>query len=44
MTEAAESIIAQLYSQGKLTMRKRESQQIRHEKEMLKANELAPYV
>jgi menaquinone-dependent protoporphyrinogen IX oxidase len=36
--EAAESLIAQLHSQGKLTTLRRENRKIRHEIENLKAN------
>jgi hypothetical protein len=36
---AAESLIAQLHSQGKLTTPRLENQKIRHENEILKANE-----
>jgi hypothetical protein len=43
-TVAAESLIAQLHSQGKLTTPRRENLKIRHEIEMFKANEPAPYV
>jgi hypothetical protein len=43
-TIAAESLIAQLHSQGKLTTPRRENRKIRHEIKTLKANELAPYV
>jgi hypothetical protein len=42
-TVAAESLIAQLYSQGKLTTPSRENRKIRHEIEILKANEHASY-
>jgi hypothetical protein len=42
--EAAESLTAQLHSQSKLTMPRRENRKIRHENEILKANEPAPYV
>jgi hypothetical protein len=38
-TEAAESLIAQLHSQGKLTKPRRENRKIRHEIEILIANE-----
>jgi hypothetical protein len=38
------SIIAQLHLQGKLTMPRRETQKIRHENKMLKANEPTSYV
>jgi hypothetical protein len=44
MTEAAESLIAQLYSQGKLTTPRHENRNIQHKNEILKANEPAPYV
>jgi hypothetical protein len=43
-TAAAESLISQLHSQGNLTKPRRENGKIRHEIEMLKANEPAPYV
>jgi hypothetical protein len=43
MTKAAESLIAQLYSQGKLTTPHRENRKIRHENEILKANKHAPH-
>jgi hypothetical protein len=42
-TVAAESLIAQLLSQGKLTTPSRENLKIRHEIENLKANEHASY-
>jgi hypothetical protein len=42
--EVAESLIAQLHSQGKLTTLRRENRKIRHEIEILKANEHAPHV
>jgi hypothetical protein len=42
--EAAESLIAQLHSQGELTTPRRENRKIRHEIEILKENEPAPYV
>jgi hypothetical protein len=35
---------SQLYSQSKLTTLRRENEKIRHENEILKANEPAPYV
>jgi hypothetical protein len=38
-TGAAESLIAQLHSQGKLTTPSRENRKIRHENEIFKANE-----
>jgi hypothetical protein len=38
-TGAAESLIAQLHPQGKLTTPRRENQKIWHENEILKANE-----
>jgi hypothetical protein len=38
-TGAAESLIAQLHSQGKLTKPRPENRKIRHENEILKANE-----
>jgi hypothetical protein len=41
MTEAAESLLAQLNSQGKLTMPRRKNREIQHENEILKA---APYL
>jgi hypothetical protein len=41
---AAESLKAQLHSQGKLTMPSRENRKIGHEIEILKANEHASYV
>jgi hypothetical protein len=44
MTEAEESLIAQLYSQGKLTTPRHENQKFQHENEILKANEPAPNV
>jgi hypothetical protein len=44
MTEAAESLIAQLYSQGKLTTPRRESKKILHTNKILKANEPTSYV
>jgi hypothetical protein len=43
-TLAAESQIAQLHSQGKLTTPRHENQKIRHEIETLKANEPTSYV
>jgi hypothetical protein len=43
-TLAAESVIAQLDSQGKLTTPRRENRKIRHENEISKANEQALYV
>jgi hypothetical protein len=43
-TVAAESLIVQLDSQGKLTTPKRENQQIWHKNEILKTNEHALYV
>jgi hypothetical protein len=36
---AAESLLAQLHSQGKLTMPRRKNRKILHENEILKANE-----
>jgi hypothetical protein len=42
--EAAEILIAQLHSQGKLTMPRRKNKKIRREIEILKANEHAPHV
>jgi hypothetical protein len=44
MTEAATSLIAHLYSQGKLTTPRRENRKIRHRNEILKENEPASYV
>jgi hypothetical protein len=44
MTKAAESLIAQLYSQVKLTTPRNENIKIRHEKNFFKANEHAPHV
>jgi hypothetical protein len=44
MAEAAESLIAELYSQGKLTQTRRENKKIRDENEIVKANEPAPDV
>jgi hypothetical protein len=43
-TEAVESLIAQLRSQGKLTTPRCENQKIRHEIEILKANEHSTHV
>jgi hypothetical protein len=43
-TVAAESLRAQLHSQGKLTTPRRENRKIRHELEILKAKEPAPVV
>jgi hypothetical protein len=43
-TVAAESLIAQLHSQSKLTTPSRENRKIRHEMEILKANEHASYL
>jgi hypothetical protein len=43
-TVAAERIIAQLHSQGKLTTPRCENLKIRHEIEILKANVPASYV
>jgi excinuclease UvrABC helicase subunit UvrB len=43
-TVAAESQIAQLHSQSKLTTQTRENRKIRHEIEVLKANGHAPHV
>jgi hypothetical protein len=40
--EAAESLIAQLHSQGKVITPRHENRKIRHEIEILKANEHAP--
>jgi hypothetical protein len=42
--EAAKSLIAQLHSQGKLATPRQENRKIRHENEIVKANEHAPYV
>jgi hypothetical protein len=44
MKEAAESLIAQLYSQGKLTTPIFENGKIQYENEILKANEPVSYV
>jgi hypothetical protein len=44
MTEAAESLIAQLYSQGKLTKPRRKNRRIRHENKILKVSESTPDV
>jgi hypothetical protein len=38
------TVLCQLNSQGKLTMLRHENRKIRHEIEILKANEHAPYV
>jgi hypothetical protein len=43
-TVAAESLIAQLHSQGKLTKPSRENQEIQHQIKILKANKHASYV
>jgi hypothetical protein len=43
-TVAAESLIAQLDLQGNLSTPRRENLKIRHENEILKANEHASYV
>jgi hypothetical protein len=43
-TGAAESLRAQLHSQGTLTTPRRENRKIRHEIEILKAQEPTPYV
>jgi hypothetical protein len=43
-TVAAESLRAQHHSQGKLTMPRHENRKIRHEIEIFKAKEPAPYV
>jgi hypothetical protein len=43
-TVAAESLIAQLHSQGKLTKPSLENQEIQHQIEILKANKHASYV
>jgi hypothetical protein len=40
-TVAAESLIAQLHTQGKLTTPRRENRKIQHEIEILKANKHA---
>jgi hypothetical protein len=42
--EAAESLVAQLHSQGKLTTPRRENKKIRPEIEILKSKEPTPYV
>jgi hypothetical protein len=42
MTEATESLMAQLQSQSKLATPRRKNPKIRHEIEILKANEHAP--
>jgi hypothetical protein len=44
ITVAAESLLVQLDSQDKLTTPRRENWKIRHENEILKANEHASYV
>jgi hypothetical protein len=44
MTEAADSLIAQLCSQGRLTTPRCENRKIQHENEILKASEPAPDV
>jgi hypothetical protein len=44
MTEAAESLIAQLHSQSKLTTSWHENRKILYENELLKAKEPAPDV
>jgi hypothetical protein len=44
MPEAAESLRAQLHSQGKLTTLRHENRKIRHEIEILKATEQVPHV
>jgi hypothetical protein len=44
MTAAAESLIAQLHSQGKLTTSRRENKKIQHKIKILKANEHTPHV
>jgi hypothetical protein len=44
MTVAAESLRAQLHSQGKLTTPRHENRKIRQEIETSKANEHAPHV
>jgi hypothetical protein len=44
MTVAAESLRAQLHSQGKLTTPRPENRKIRHEIKILKAKEHAPHV
>jgi hypothetical protein len=43
-TVAAESLIAQLHSQGKLSTPRRKNRKIRHDIEILKAKEPTPYV
>jgi hypothetical protein len=43
-TVAAENLIAQLHSQGKLTAPRRESQKFLHETKILKVKEPTPYV
>jgi hypothetical protein len=43
-TVAAESLRAQFHSQGKLTTPRCENRKIRHEIELLRAKEPAPYV
>jgi hypothetical protein len=43
-TVAAESLIAQLDSQGKLIALRCENRKIRHENELLKTNEHSSYV
>jgi hypothetical protein len=43
-TVAAESLRAQLHSQGKLSTPRRKNRKIRHEIELLNAKEPAPYV
>jgi hypothetical protein len=44
MTDAAESLIAQLYSQRKITTPRREHRKIRNENEIFNANEPPTYV
>jgi hypothetical protein len=44
MTEAVESLIAQLYSQDKLTVPRRKNQKNQRKTEILKENEPAPNV
>jgi hypothetical protein len=43
-TVAAESLIAKLDSQGKLTTPRRENRKLRYENEILKANKHASYL
>jgi hypothetical protein len=44
MTEAVESLIAQLYSEGKVTTPRHENQKILYKNEILKENKPAPNV